>query len=254
MPHPAPAQDRGQSFHRYALCCYALWRHSLAVRTWLPLAHANARLYPMSYRLALFDFDGTLADSMHWFLGIFDQVADRFGYRRLAPGDPERLRGLETRAILRHLGIPTWKVPPIARHVRDLAERDIAGIRLFPGAAAMLAELQAGGLQVAVVSSNTEQNVRRVLGPATAHVVHYACGASLFGKDAKIRAVLHTIRTDAAAAIFVGDEARDLAAADAAGVASGAVAWGYADPAFLRSLSPTLFFERMEEIAPALIG
>lgn len=208
----------------------------------------------MSYRLALFDFDGTLADSMQWFLGIFDQMADRFGYRRLAPGDQERLRGLETRAILRHLGIPTWKVPLIARHVRDLAERDIGEICLFPGAAAMLAALQAGGVQVAVVSSNTEANVRRVLGPAGAHVAHFACGASLFGKDAKIRVALRAMRTDPGATIFVGDEARDVAAADAAGVASGAVAWGYADPAFLRSLSPTMFFERMEEIAPALIG
>ena len=37
----------------------------------------------MRHRLVLFDFDGTLADSLAWFLGIFDQVADRFGYRRL---------------------------------------------------------------------------------------------------------------------------------------------------------------------------
>ena len=68
----------------------------------------------MRHRLALFDFDGTLADSQDWFLGIFDQVADRFGYRRLAPGDRERLRGLETKAILHDLGVPTWKLPMIA--------------------------------------------------------------------------------------------------------------------------------------------
>jgi phosphoglycolate phosphatase len=208
----------------------------------------------MSYRLALFDFDGTLADSMHWLLGIFDQVADRFGYRRLAPGDQERLRKLETRAILRHLDIPAWKLPAIARHVRELAERDIAKIHLFPGADGMLAALRAGGVRVAVVSSNTEENVRRVLGPAAAHVVHYACGASLFGKDVKLRSALRATQSDRGSAIFIGDEARDIAAANAAGLASAAVAWGYADPAFLRSLSPTLFFERMEEIAPALIG
>jgi phosphoglycolate phosphatase len=38
------------------------------------------------------------------------------------------------------------------------------------------------------------------------------------------------------------------------GIDIGLVAWGYADPDFLRSLSPTLFFEQMKEIAPALIG
>ena len=208
----------------------------------------------MSHRLALFDFDGTLADSQDWFLGIFDQVADRFGYRRLGPGDRERLRGLETRAILSDLGVPTWKLPMIAKHVRNLATRDIDQIHLFPGAAEMLAQLKSGGVQVAVVSSNDEANVRRVLGPAAAHVGHFACGASLFGKASKIRGVLKAMRAEPNGAIFVGDEARDAAAARDVGIDIGLVAWGYADPDFLRSLSPTLFFERMEEIAPALIG
>ena len=208
----------------------------------------------MSHRLALFDFDGTLADSQDWFLGIFDQVADRFGYRRLAPGDRERLRGLETRAILHDLDVPTWKLPMIAKHVRELARRDIDQIRLFPGAAEMLGALKAAGVQAAVVSSNDEGNVRRVLGPAAAHVVHFACGASLFGKASKIRGVLKAMRADAGSAILVGDETRDAAAARDVGIDIGLVAWGYADPDFLRSLSPTMFFERMDEIAPALIG
>jgi phosphoglycolate phosphatase len=208
----------------------------------------------MRHRLALFDFDGTLADSQGWFLGVFDQVADRFGYRRLRPGDRERLRGLDTRAILGELGVPVWKLPLIAGHLRKLAARDIAQIRLFPGAAATLADLQSGGVEVAVVSSNAEANVRRVLGPAARHVRRFACGAGLFGKAAKVRTVLRATGTAARDAVLIGDEARDIDAARAAGTASAAVAWGYADPEFLRSRAPTLFFARMEEIAPALIG
>jgi phosphoglycolate phosphatase len=206
----------------------------------------------MSYHLALLDFDGTLADSRDWFLGIFDQVADRFGYRRLAPGDRERLRGLDTKAILHDLGVPTWKLPMIAKHVRELATRDIDQIRQFPGAAEMLAALNAGGVQIAVVSSNDEGNVRRVLGPSAAHVAHFACGASLFGKASKIRGVLKAMRADPRGAIVIGDEIRDAMAARDVGIDCGLVAWGYADPDFLRSLKPSLFFERMEEIAPAL--
>lgn len=208
----------------------------------------------MRPRLVLFDFDGTLADSLGWFLGVFDQVADRYGFRQLAPGDRERLRGLETGAILRHLDVPGWKLPLIARHLRALAARDIAKIRLFPGAAATLDALAAGGLQLAVVSSNAEENVRRVLGSAAAQVGHYACGASLFGKATKVRTVLRASGAGPGTALLIGDEARDIEAANQTGIGSAAVAWGYADPKYLRSLSPTLFFERMEEIAPALIG
>lgn len=206
------------------------------------------------HRLVLFDFDGTLADSLGWFLGVFDQVADRFGFRHLAPGDRERLRGLETSAILRHLDVPAWKLPLIARHLRELAARDNGKIRMFPGTAAMLAALATGGIQMAVVSSNSEDNVRRVLGPAAVHIGRFACGASLFGKATKVRAVLRATGAAPGSALLIGDEARDIEAANATGIASAAVAWGYADPQFLRSLSPTMFFERMEEIAPALIG
>src|SRR5262249_20294583 len=135
-----------------------------------------------------------------------------------------------------------------------LAARDIAAIRLFPGAVAMLAALHGGGIELAVVSSNAEANVRRVLGTAAAHVARFACGASLFGKAAKIRALLRAASTEPRAALLVGDEARDIAAARSAGIDSAAVAWGYTEPAFLRSLAPTLFFERMEDVAPALVS
>ena len=206
----------------------------------------------MPYRLALFDFDGTLADSLDWFLDVFDDVADRFGFRRLDPGDRERLRGLDARTILRDRGIPLWKLPRIARHMRDLGAR--ADIRPFPGVPSLLAELTAGGVAVVVVTSNAESNVRRVLGPAAAHVARFACGASLFGKAAKIRAVLRATGADPRTALLIGDEARDVEAARDAGIDCAAVAWGYADPAFLRSLQPTVFFERITDVAPLLLG
>jgi phosphoglycolate phosphatase len=41
-----------------------------------------------------------------------------------------------------------------------------AQIALFPGVDAMLAQLAAAGIKLAVVSSNSEETVRHVLGPA----------------------------------------------------------------------------------------
>ena len=37
----------------------------------------------MAYDLAIFDFDGTLADSAEWMAGVFNDVAERYGYRRV---------------------------------------------------------------------------------------------------------------------------------------------------------------------------
>ena len=38
------------------------------------------------YALAVFDFDGTLADSFPWFAGVLNGVADRYGFRRVRAG------------------------------------------------------------------------------------------------------------------------------------------------------------------------
>jgi len=74
----------------------------------------------------------------------------------------------------------------------------------------------------------------------------------MFGKPKKFRNILKRAAVGAAQAIAIGDEIRDIEAARAAGIACGAVTWGYATPQALRALGPDLVFERMEDIASSL--
>jgi phosphoglycolate phosphatase len=39
----------------------------------------------MKYRLAIFDFDGTLADSFPFFIREFNQLAEQHGFKRIDP-------------------------------------------------------------------------------------------------------------------------------------------------------------------------
>ncbi|KAA2234831.1 HAD hydrolase-like protein [Salinarimonas soli] len=207
----------------------------------------------MPYRLVIFDFDGTLADSAAWFHGVINGVALRYGFRTVSDEDIPRLRRQDNRAIIRHLGVPAWKLPFVANHMRGLAARDADRIRLFEGAEALLRGLKERGLVVAVVSSNREDSIRRIMGPEVAGFVDvFACGASLFGKAAKFGRVMRLTGIAARETIAIGDEARDIEAATQAGIASGAVSWGYADPDFLRERSPTVLFERMDDIVGAV--
>lgn len=202
------------------------------------------------YDLVLLDFDGTLADSRAWFTAALDQAAARFGFRQVGEAELEALRTATTREIVRRLGIPAWKLPFIARHMRALAARDAARIRLFPGVPDTLHGLKRQGMRLAIVSSNGEAHVRGTLGPdLAADISFYSCSASLFGKAAKLRRVLKRSRVVPTRAIFVGDETRDIEAARAAGIHSGAVLWGYAAPAALQRMRPTLTFREMSELA-----
>lgn len=116
----------------------------------------------------------------------------------------------------------------------------------------MLATLKARGLRLAIVSSDAERNVRKALSAAAGSVDLYACSASLFGKAAKFRRVLKRAGVPAAAAIAIGDEMRDADAAAQAGIAFGAVTWGYAKADALMTKQPALVFRSMDEIAGRL--
>jgi len=207
----------------------------------------------MRYRLAIFDFDGTLADSFRWFVRVMNEAADIYRFRRLDPADAEPLRGLDARHVIRHVGLPMWKVPRVARWMRRRMAADIVSIHCFPGVEAMLRGLADAGVRIAVVSSNSAENVRRVLGPETASLVgFYACGASIFGKRRHLRRVLRECGVAPAEALCVGDEIRDLHAARAEGIAFAAVTWGYTTADGLAAHRPELIFARVEQIAEAL--
>ncbi|TAI63670.1 HAD-IA family hydrolase [Bradyrhizobium sp. Leo170] len=208
----------------------------------------------MPYSLVIFDLDGTLADSFPWFSRNVNDVADHFGFRRVADDDVEELRHAGSREIVARLEVPMWKIPTIARHMRRLKAEHLADIALFPGAETTLRALKDGGLQLALVSSDSETNARRLLGEAAALFSWFDCGASIFGKAAKFRRVVKRADLAPSQTISIGDETRDIEAARAAGIACGAVAWGYAAPAKLRALGPDLMFERMEDITGNLLA
>jgi phosphoglycolate phosphatase len=92
----------------------------------------------MRYSLIIFDLDGTLADSFPWFLGSLNSVADAFRLRRVAGDEIEPLRRADVPEILKHLGVPRWKLPMIARYMRQLKSTQLDTIRLFPGVDPML--------------------------------------------------------------------------------------------------------------------
>jgi phosphoglycolate phosphatase len=204
----------------------------------------------VTYRLVIFDFDGTLADSFPWFASVFNDVADRYGFNKIDDAEREALRGCGSREIVRRLGVPLWKLPLIARHMRALKAANTHQVALFEGVDALLRRLSDRGVTLAIVSSDSEANIRRVLGPENAALIdYYGCSASLFGKRSKIRAVLRKSAIAPDEAICIGDEVRDAEAAAKAGVAFGAVSWGYARVEALAAHAPAAVFASIDEIA-----
>ncbi|MEG3180835.1 HAD hydrolase-like protein [Sphingomonas sp. LT1P40] len=206
-------------------------------------------------RLVIFDFDGTLSDSGGWFLSVMDHLSDRYGFRRVAPEEVEPMRRLSSRDVIRRLAIPRWKLPFIARYIRRLFGQNTHAVHLFDGVPEMLAAIQAAGVKLAIVTSNSETNARAVLGPENAaRISWWACGASLFGKAPKFSKVMQASGVPVAHILSLGDETRDIDAARETGIRAGAVLWGYANPAAFAHLHPDIAFDSPAAVAAHVVA
>jgi phosphoglycolate phosphatase len=205
----------------------------------------------MKYQLVIFDSDGTLADTLPWMRTVLNELALTHGFKQVDPDDHERMRDLHGMELLRALELPLWKVP---RVLRDLRARMAAGSFVpFPGITDALQQLAGCGLRLGVVSSNSRTNVENVLGSSIAGLIHhYDCGASIFGKASKVKAVVRRSGINPQNVIYVGDEVRDAEAARKAGIAFGAVSWGLQRIETLRSQNPQEIFGTPSELAEKL--
>ncbi|HNT78122.1 MAG TPA: HAD hydrolase-like protein [Anaerolineae bacterium] len=208
----------------------------------------------MKYRLVIFDFDGTLANSFPWMKRIFNELAEKYKIRPLTDEEEHLLRGYTADQIIKHFDVPAWRIPQAIAYVRKLMAQEIHHIPLFEGIHEMLQHLAERGATLAVVSSNAEENVRQVLGPENAALIrYYEGGVALFGKAPKLRKVLAKSGVRPADALYIGDEIRDIEAAHEVHMAVGAVTWGYNHAEVLQAYAPEEMFASVAEIVEKII-
>ncbi|GAP21598.1 HAD hydrolase-like protein [Leptolinea tardivitalis] len=209
----------------------------------------------MKYKLAIFDFDGTLANSFPFILSILDSLADQYHIQRVNADDLRELRKLHTRQVIEHFNFPMWKLPIIGRNVNRQMSENIHEVQLFEGIDVVLKDLAELGIILVVVSSNSYENVVRVLGRETSSLFsHFECGSSIFGKKGRFKRVLRKFKIDPSEVISIGDEIRDLEASQKAKIPFGAVTWGYTDPDAFASLQPNHLFKSVNDIRAVLTG
>jgi len=203
----------------------------------------------MKYKLVIFDFDGTLANSFPWFVQIMNSVAIKYKFKQVQPEEIDELRSLSAPQLVRHLQIPFWKMPLIANHLRQRMKKEREGISLFPGVNELLAQLHAAGVILALVTSNSYDNVLGVLGAENLALMSYVeYDIPMLGKRARYRKVLKQSRVSASEALSISDEIRDLEASIQAKIPFGAVAWGYTNIDALKARAPAEVFLQMEDI------
>ncbi|OWK36060.1 HAD-IA family hydrolase [Fimbriiglobus ruber] len=202
----------------------------------------------MPYRLVLFDFDGTLADSLPVALAVFNGLAPRFNLRPIV--DLDAARGTPTRQLLKQMGVSFWKLPRLIRAFQEAAADHMDALKLHTGLGPVLGQLRADGYRLGILSSNREDNIRRCLraNSVESHFDFVVGYPKLFGKAKALRRILRAHHVDRADVLFVGDELRDLEAGRKVRVSTAAVTWGFHAESLLTAGGATYLVRNPDEL------
>ncbi|HOJ76879.1 MAG TPA: HAD-IA family hydrolase [Bacillota bacterium] len=180
------------------------------------------------YKCVLFDFDGTIADSKDVFIEAYNQMADKHNLQRIEFDQLDELRRLPLAERLKILNLPLYKVPVLAPELYKLYKELSVKINIFDGIKELLQQLKEKGLKLAIISSNSEHNIREVLMQHRIDLIDaILCSTHIFGKAKMIKKFLKTHRLSNSEVIYVGDELRDIHSCKQAQIKVIWVEWGY---------------------------
>lgn len=204
----------------------------------------------MHYRALIFDFDGTLADTLEETRCIYNSMAADYGLRAVESHELAGLRNFSLSELLTHLGISTFRVPSLlARGTAKLRER-ISQIPMIPGLQEILPILRRQTEIFGVLTSNATENVDLFLElhGLRQHFTFLSSTSKLTGKSAYLKDIRKQYALKSAEMLYIGDEIRDIKASHKAGVPCAAVTWGFNSRASLAAALPTHILDRPEQL------
>src|SRR6478736_1520033 len=203
----------------------------------------------MIYKTLVFDFDGTIADTLGETRRIFNKIAPDYGIREVAEEELNQLRHLSLKELLDHLDIPKRRVPALIARGTGMMRGNITQLQLIAGMSEVLIELRRHVRSFGILTSNATANVDLFL---RTHGLReqfdfISSTSKLTGKSKHLRAIRKTFSLRAEELLYIGDELRDVKASQKAGIPIAAVTWGFNSRESLAASEPDYLFDKPED-------
>ena len=208
-------------------------------------------------KAVIFDFDGTIADSVPIIRSIYAELASKNNWKVLTDKDYEILRRGTLGEARKWSGIRFWQYPMVFRSARKLMKLEAEKVQLFPEIINLIQELKRVETDLFVLSRNSPATIQKVLERHDLQddlIILSRRKRSFGSKAAAIRLLLRRHKYPPGNVWMIGDEVRDIVAAHNAGVKSVAVAWGIQDIGILERHQPTKTAMSVGELEQLLLS
>jgi len=203
----------------------------------------------MKFKILVFDFDGTIANTLTHAYGILNQLSFEYGFKPLMEKDLSEAKNMNATQLIRFLKVPKRKIPLILAKGRQMLRHDITRVQLCEGMEQTLNHLNEKGWYMGIITSNSVDNVQLFLSSKNLHCFNFISSVGkLSGKHKHIRAVLRTFSLKPENLLFIGDETRDVKAAKKLNVPVAACTWGFNNEEALMAYKPDFLVKNPAEL------
>lgn len=222
---------------------YSLW-HYLAYEK-----SCNGDFSKIKSPLLIFDFDGTLCPSYYLFIAQLNSLSEEYALKKIHDNEIESLRDMSAKNIMKKLGVSTFKLPFLIKKLRQNVQQQLLQLEPVSGTVDVLKELKLKGISLGILTSNSEENVRLYLEKYGIDCFDFIySGNSIFGKDGHLKSILKKAGLNENQVIYIGDEVRDIEAAQKIKIKGAAVTWGYHSANMLETSHPSFICKEPNEL------
>jgi len=202
----------------------------------------------MQDKILIFDFDGTVADTFYHTLAITNRLSSEYGFKKVEPHEVGLLKDMPVWKIISYLRIPMIKMPFIAARVRQELSKEISLVKPAAGLKEVLLKLKESDYRIGILTLNSKKNVKRFLEVNELKFNFILISSQIMGKTRKLKALMVKEGLRSGNVLYIGDEVRDIEAAQKAGIRIAAVTWGYNSKKALEAYNPDYLVTKPEEL------
>ncbi|GHC58215.1 HAD hydrolase-like protein [Roseibacillus persicicus] len=204
----------------------------------------------MRYPALIFDFDGTLADTLAAAVDVYNDLAENYSLRPITMDEIPALQDFELKELLKHLGVSKLRVPSLLAKGRKALRADITTLSLNDGMEELLPKLREHCTCFGILTSNSTENVEAFLEAKGLRdlFTFISSTSKLSGKHKHLRAIEKTFSLERSKMLYIGDETRDVRASQKAGIHVAAATWGFNSRDALLRQNPTYMLDEPKDL------
>jgi phosphoglycolate phosphatase-like HAD superfamily hydrolase len=208
------------------------------------------------FKLIIFDFDGTIADSFDICFDGVNEIFEERGWKKVPKIQKEKARELSAKDVLKYFKVSNYQIAFIARKLFRIIERDFYKVKIFPELKKTLKALKKQDFKIVILTSNIKRNVEPFLEREEIKELFddYYYKSGIFSKDRLVDKLVKKYKVKKRETILIGDEIRDIKASKKSRIKMVAVTWGFNNKKVLAQNNPNYIVDKPQEILEILIN